>query len=88
MISSAFALVACLGISLVPIFLMRRGAYARAREYFVASERTPFGVVRNSSIAYSLQIAGFGLFFWYRLVRDDHRGLLAGPPDRADTVHS
>lgn len=29
----------------------------------MASERTPFGVVRNSSIAYSLQIVTFGLFF-------------------------
>jgi hypothetical protein len=40
-----------------------RGVFARARDYFVASEYTPPGVVRNSSIAYSLQIATFGQFF-------------------------
>jgi hypothetical protein len=57
------ALVACVGISCVPIYLLGRGASARAREYFVASEHTPPGVVRNSSIAYSLQIATFSQFF-------------------------
>jgi hypothetical protein len=63
MISSALAVVACLGISLLPVYLLRRRTYSRAREYFVASESTPFGVVRNSSISYSLQIPAFGLFF-------------------------
>src|SRR6202049_850621 len=57
------ALIACLGISLVPIYLLRRRKYARAREYFVTSEHTPPGVVQNSSVAYSLQIATFGQFF-------------------------
>jgi hypothetical protein len=57
------ALIACVGISCVPIYLLGRGVFARAREYFVASEHTPPGVVRNSSIAYSLQIATFGQFF-------------------------
>jgi len=59
------ALIVCVGISCVPIYLLGRGVFARAREYFVASEHTPPGVVRNSSIAYSLQIATFGqLFGW------------------------
>ena len=57
------ALIVCVGISCVPIYLLGRGVFARAREYFVASEHTPPGVVRNSSIAYSLQIATFGQFF-------------------------
>ncbi len=57
------ALTAYLGISLVPIYLLRRGGYARARQYFVASEPTPPGVVRNSSIGYSFQVATFALLF-------------------------
>ncbi len=57
------ALIAYLGISLVPVYLLRRGGYARAQDYFVASEHTPSGVVRNSSIGYSLQVATFGLLF-------------------------
>src|SRR5258708_19690258 len=56
-------LIAFLGISLSPIHILRRREYARAREYFVASESTPGGVVQNSSIAYSLQIAAFAQFF-------------------------
>jgi hypothetical protein len=64
MISFALlALLAYLGISCIPIYLLGRGVYAGAREYFVASEHTPPGVVRNSSVAYSLQIATFGQFF-------------------------
>jgi hypothetical protein len=63
---TAFAilgLIAFFGISLIPIYILRRREYARAREYFVASEPTPGGVVQNSSIAYSLQIAAFAQFF-------------------------
>jgi hypothetical protein len=56
-------LIAFLGISLIPIYILRRREYVRAREYFVASEPTPDGVVQNSSIAYSLQIAAFAQFF-------------------------
>ena len=56
-------LIAFLGISLIPIYILRRREYARAREYFVASEPTPGGVVQNSSIAYSFQIAAFAQFF-------------------------
>jgi hypothetical protein len=55
--------IAFLGISLIPVYILRRREYTRAREYFVASEHTPPGVVQNSSIAYSLQIATFALFF-------------------------
>jgi hypothetical protein len=58
-----FGLIAFLGISLIPIYILRRREYARAREYFVASEPTPGGVIQNSSIAYSLQIAVFAQFF-------------------------
>jgi hypothetical protein len=57
------ALIACVGISVIPIYLLGRGVFARGREYFVPSEHTPPGVVRNSSIAYSLQIATFAQFF-------------------------
>ena len=56
-------LIALLGISLIPIHILRRREYARAREYFVASEPTPPGVVQNGSIAYALQIAAFAQFF-------------------------
>jgi hypothetical protein len=56
-------LIVFLGISLIPIYILRRREYARARDYFVASEPTPGGVIRNSSIAYSLQIAAFAQFF-------------------------
>jgi hypothetical protein len=56
-------LIAFLGISLIPVYILRRRVYARAREYFVASEPAPGGVVQNSSIAYSLQIAAFAQFF-------------------------
>ena len=57
------ALAAYLGISLIPLYLLRRREYAQAREYFVASEHTPPGVVQNSFIAYSLQVAIFVHFF-------------------------
>jgi hypothetical protein len=57
------ALIACVGISYIPICLLGREVSASGREYFVPSEHTPPGVVRNSSVAYSLQIATFGQFF-------------------------
>jgi hypothetical protein len=62
-IFALLALLAYLGISLIPVYLLCRREYAQAREYFVASEHTPPGVVQNSSIAYSLQTATFGQFF-------------------------
>jgi hypothetical protein len=59
------ALITLLGISLIPVYLLRRRKYATAREYFIASECTPPGVVQNSSIAYSLQLATFSqVFSW------------------------
>jgi hypothetical protein len=57
------ALITLFGISLIPVYLLRRRKYAQAREYFIASECTPPGVVQNSSIAYSLQLATFSQFF-------------------------
>src|ERR1700692_4698278 len=63
---ASFALVALVtffGISLIPVYLLRRRKYATAREYFIASECTPPGVAQKSSIAYSLQLATFSLFF-------------------------
>jgi hypothetical protein len=56
-------LVLCAGICLVPVCLLRRGAYARAQDYFVSSHPTPPAVIRNSSIAHTLRIAAFGPFF-------------------------
>src|SRR5712671_5543108 len=50
-------------IAFAVLVLLRRREYAQAREYFVASEHTPPGVVQNSFIAYSLQAAIFGYFF-------------------------
>jgi hypothetical protein len=57
------ALITLFGICLIPVYLLRRRKYAQAREYFIASECTPSGVVRNSSIAYSLHLAAFSQFF-------------------------
>ncbi len=57
--------VVSLGICLMPVFLLRGRAYARAQDYFVSSGHTPPGVIQNSSIAYALRIAAFGpLFAW------------------------
>ena len=52
-----FGLIAFLGISLIPIYILRRREYARAREYFVASEPTPGGSYKWFHLPYSLQIA-------------------------------
>jgi hypothetical protein len=52
-----------LAIYLIPIYLLRRKAYARAQDYFVSSEHTPPGVIRNSSVGYALKMATFGPFF-------------------------
>jgi hypothetical protein len=56
-------LVLCAGLCLIPVCLLRRRAYARAQDYFVASQPTPPAVIRNSSIAHALRIAAFGPFF-------------------------
>jgi hypothetical protein len=58
-----FALVVCLGVYFLPVDVLRRKASAKAQDYFVASERTPPGVIQNSSIAYSVKMAIFGPFF-------------------------
>src|SRR5215470_11292147 len=50
-------------IYLVPIMILRRKAYARAQDYFISSERSPPGVILNSSVAYALKMATFGPFF-------------------------
>jgi hypothetical protein len=52
-----------LGIPVLPLLVLRGRTYLRAREYFVASESTPPGVVQSSSIAYSLQLATFCYLF-------------------------
>jgi hypothetical protein len=65
MLSVFLTLVVFVGISLVPVFLLRRKSYPRAQDYFVSSDPTPPGVIRNSSIAYALKTAAFGpLLLW------------------------
>jgi hypothetical protein len=58
-----FLLVVCVAVHLIPVWLLRSKAAIRAQDYFVSSERTPLGVVRNASIAYAVQAATFGTFF-------------------------
>ena len=55
-------LVASLGAYLIPIQLLRK-ASRQAQDYFIAAERTPPGVIQNSSIAYALKMATLGPFF-------------------------
>ncbi len=65
MLAVFLALVVFVGISLVPVLLLRRKSYPRAQDYFVSSDHTPPGVIRNSSIAYALKTAAFGpLLLW------------------------
>jgi hypothetical protein len=65
MLSVFLTLVVFVGISLVPVLLLRRQSYPRAQDYFVSSDHTPPGVIRNSSIAYALKAAAFGpLLLW------------------------
>jgi hypothetical protein len=65
MLSVFLTLVVFVGISLVPVLLSRRESYSRAQDYFVSSDPTPPGVIRNSSIAYALKTAAFGpLLLW------------------------
>ena len=65
MLSIFLTLVVFVGISLVPVLLLRRKSYPRAQDYFVSSDHTPPGVIRNSSIAYALKAAAFGpLLLW------------------------
>lgn len=62
-ILSAFGLLLCLAIFLVPAWLLRRQKAKRAQDYFVASQYTPPTVIRNSSVVYALRMASFGPFF-------------------------
>ena len=55
--------VISLGICLVPICLLPRPKFQRAREYFIGSQPTPPDVIRNCYVAYPLRIATFGAFF-------------------------
>jgi hypothetical protein len=52
-----------LAIYLIPIYFLRRRTYPRAQDYFLSSGHTPPGVIRNSSVAYALNMATFGPFF-------------------------
>ena len=54
--------VISLGIYLIPVCLLTGKPRMRAQDYFVSSEPAPSGVIRNSSIAYALQIATFIAF--------------------------
>jgi hypothetical protein len=56
-------LLISVAIYVIPIWLLRSKAAARAQDFFVSSERTPLGVIRNASIAYAVQAATFGTFF-------------------------
>ena len=53
----------CLGLCFLPAWLLRRAKYARAQDYFIASEHTPPAVIQNSSVACSLWMAALGPFF-------------------------
>jgi hypothetical protein len=65
MLTVFLALVVLVGISLVPVLLLRRKSYPRAQDYFVSSDHTPPGLIRNASIAYALKTAAFGpLLLW------------------------
>ena len=53
----------CLGLCLIPAWLLRRAKYARVQDYFIASECTPPAVIQNASVACSLWMATLGPFF-------------------------
>ncbi len=52
-----------LAVFLLPVWLLRSGRGAGARDYFVSPRYTPPQAVRNSCIAYSLRLALFGPVF-------------------------
>ena len=52
-----------LAVFLLPVWLLRLGRGAGARDYFVSPRYTPPQAIRNSSIAYSLRLAIFGPVF-------------------------
>ena len=53
----------CLGLCLIPAWLLRRTNYLRVQDYFIASEHTPPAVIQNASVACSLWMAALGPFF-------------------------
>jgi Na+/proline symporter len=53
----------CLGLCLIPAWLLRRAKYVRAQDYFIASEHTPTAVIQNSAVACTLWMAALGPFF-------------------------
>jgi hypothetical protein len=58
-------LAIALGISFVPVWLVRGAKSARAQDHFIAGEPVPPDVMRNSFVAYFLRIATFAaLFAW------------------------
>ena len=64
MASIAFVvLIVCLSVGLIPVLLLRGKTFGRAQDYFVSSDHTPPGVIRNSSIAYAVKMAAFGPLF-------------------------
>jgi hypothetical protein len=63
-------LLLSLGISLVPILLLRRQDFASAQDRFVSPGYTPPEVIRNSSIAHALRLAVLCPFFALGVVGD------------------
>ena len=60
-----FALATAVAFFLIPVHLLRRDGYARARDFFVAPEALEGKVTQNASIAGSLRTAMFvPLFAW------------------------
>jgi hypothetical protein len=53
----------CLGLCLIPAWLLRRAKYALVQDYFIASKHTPPAVIQNASVACSLWMATLGPFF-------------------------
>jgi hypothetical protein len=53
----------CLGLCLLPAWLLRRAKYTRIQDYFIASERTPTTLIQNSAVACTLWMAAVGPFF-------------------------
>jgi hypothetical protein len=56
-------LLVSLAICLVPVWLVRRAKRARPQDYFIASQPTPPGVMRNSFLIYFVRLATFAPFF-------------------------
>ena len=68
----------CLGLCLIPAWLLRRAKYARVQDYFIASEHTPLAVIQNASVACSLWMATLGPFFGWGTTGNFWPSLMAG----------